>query len=59
MIILSTKSFVGAMAAGIVVGAVMGMMIDPINDKQHKKIYRNANNMFKTIGTIVDDVINM
>ena len=56
---MSTKSFVGAMAAGIVVGAVMGMMIDPINDKQHKKIYRTANNMFKTIGTIVDDVISM
>ena len=56
---MSTKSLIGAMAAGIVVGTVVGMMIDPINDKQHKKIYRNANNMFKTIGTIVDDVINI
>lgn len=56
---MSTKSFIGAMAAGIVVGTVMGMMIDPLNDKQHKKIYRSANNVFKTIGTIVDDVISI
>ena len=50
---MNTKNFLGAMAAGIVVGAVVGMMIDPINDKQHKKIYKNASNVFKTIGTIV------
>lgn len=56
---LSTKGTIGAMAAGIVIGAVVGMMIDPISDKQHKKICRNANNMFKTIGAIVDDVISM
>ena len=56
---MSTKSFMGAMAAGIVVGALAGMMLDPISDKQHKKRGRNANNMFKTIGTIVDDASNM
>lgn len=56
---MNIKSFVGAMATGIVVGTVVGMMIDPINDKQHKKIYKNANNVFKTIGSIVDDVISM
>lgn len=56
---MSAKSFVGALAAGVVLGAVAGMMIDPINDRQHKKIYKTANNMFKTIGTIVDNVISM
>ena len=59
MIEVSAKSFIGALATGVVLGAVAGMMIDPINDKQHKKICKTANNMFKTIGTIVDDVINM
>ena len=56
---LSTRSAIGAMAAGVVIGAVVGMMIDPINDKQHKKICKSANNVFKTIGAIVDDVISM
>lgn len=59
MISMSTKSVIGAAAAGIVIGAIAGMMIDPINDKQHKKIHRCANNMFKTIGTIMDELMSM
>lgn len=56
---MSTKSVIGATAAGVVIGAIAGMMIDPINDKQHKKIHRCANNMFKTIGTIMDELMSM
>ena len=59
MIYMSTKSLVGAAVAGAVVGAIAGMMLDPINDKQHKKISRCANNVFKTIGTIMDDIMSM
>ena len=56
---MSAKSVIGAVTAGAVVGAVMGIMLDPINDKQHKKMYRCANNIFKTIGSIIDEVVNM
>ena len=56
---MSAKSIIGALAAGAVVGAIAGMMIDPINDKTHRKIHKCANNMFKTIGIIVDDIVNM
>ena len=56
---MSVKSFMGAMATGVVIGAVAGIMLDPINDKQHKKLCKTANNVFKTIGSIVDDVISM
>ena len=56
---MSTKSLVGATVAGAVVGAIAGMMLDPINDRQHKKINRYANNMFKKIGSIVDDLMSM
>lgn len=59
MIYMSAKGTMGALAAGVVIGAVMGMMIDPLSDKQHKKICKNASNVFKTIGSIVDDVISM
>ncbi len=55
---MCAKHFLCAMTAGAVVGAVMGMVIDPINDKQHKKIHRSANNMFKTLGSIVDGIIS-
>ncbi len=59
MITMSMKSLIGAAAMGAVVGAVAGMVLDPISDKQHKKIRHCANNMFKTIGTIMDDLIGM
>lgn len=55
---MCTKNFLCAMTAGAIVGAVMGMVIDPINDRQHKKIHRSANSMFKTLGTIVDGFIS-
>ncbi len=57
--LMSTKSVIGCVAAGAIVGAIAGMMIDPINDKQHKKIHKCANNMFKTIGTIMDELVSM
>ena len=31
---MSAKGTMGALAAGVVIGAVMGMMIDPLSDKQ-------------------------
>lgn len=56
---MNKKGIVGAMAAGAVIGVVMGIVFDPINDRQHRKISRHANNVFKTIGAIVDDVVSM
>ncbi len=56
---MSTKSFISTLAAGMVVGAVAGIMLDPINDKTHKKIYKNSNNLFKTMGSIVDNILSM
>lgn len=56
---MNTKSILGALAAGAIIGAIAGIMIDPINDKQHKKIHKCANNMFRTIGSIVDDIVTM
>jgi len=56
---MNTKSLIGAAAAGMVIGAVAGMLIDPINDKQHKKMRKLSDNMFKTIGSVMDDLISM
>ncbi len=56
---MNAKGIIGAMAAGAVIGVVMGIVFDPISDRQHKKINKRANNMFKTIGAIVDDVVSM
>ncbi len=52
-----SKGFLGGVACGAVIGAAIGMLADPINDKQHKKICSSANHMFKTIGTVIDGIM--
>lgn len=53
------KKFAGGLITGAIVGAAMGMIIDPIGDKQHKKMRKTANGMFKTIGSVIDNVVDM
>ena len=52
-----SKGFWGGLACGAIIGAVMGMIADPINDKQHKKMKMCTGNLFKTIGTVVDGIM--
>ncbi len=54
---MSGKGFLGGLACGAILGAAVGMLADPINDKQHKKMKCSANSMFKTIGTVIDGLI--
>jgi len=53
------NKFSTGMIVGAIVGATMGMLIDPINDKTHKKMEKEANNMFRTIGTALDNVVSL
>lgn len=52
------KGFSTGIIAGAIIGATIGMLADPINDKQHKKIKRQTGNMFRTLGSVVDSVID-
>ena len=53
------KSITCGMIVGAVAGAVMGMIADPINDKTHKKMIKEKNNIFRNIGTAIDNVISI
>ena len=53
------NKFSTGMKVGAIVGATRGMLIDPINDKTHKKMEKEANNMFRTIGTALDNVVSL
>ncbi len=55
---MRSKGFWGGMITGTMIGAAIGMLADPINDKQHKKINTSASHMFKTIGAVVDGIMN-
>lgn len=54
---MCSKGFLGGIACGAVLGAALGMLADPINDKQHRKMKNSANHMFKTIGTVIDGIM--
>ena len=49
--------FIGGIVCGAVVGAAIGMLADPISDKQHKKLKSSAGHMFKTIGSVIDSIM--
>lgn len=53
------KGFTTGLIAGAVLGAAVGMVADPIKDKQHKKMMRSKDNMFKTIGGMIDSFMHM
>ena len=54
---MMTKGFFGGLACGALIGAAIGMLADPMTDKQHKKLKSSANHMFKTVGTVIDSVM--
>ncbi len=56
---MSSKGFTTGLIAGAVLGAAVGMIADPVKDKQHKKMMRDKNHMFKMIGSAIDDLMHM
>ena len=51
--------FTTGIIVGTMVGAAVGMLMDPINDKTHKKMQRETNGIFRYIGAAVDNIIGM
>ncbi len=47
------------MATGMVVGAAVTMMADPISDKQHRKFVKKTEGVFRNLGGIIDNAMDM
>ena len=54
---MSKTCFTAGMIAGIMIGAVTGMLMDPIKDKQSKVMKKGASKAFRTLGSIIDTII--
>ncbi len=54
---MSKTWFTAGMVTGIIVGAVTGMMMDPIKDKQSRAMKKGASKAFRTLGSIIDTII--
>ena len=42
-----------------IIGATFGMLLDPISDKRHKQLSKKKNEMFKTVGAAIDNIMDM
>lgn len=47
------------MATGMVVGAAVTMMADPISDKQRRKFVKKTEGVFRNLGGIIDNAMDM
>lgn len=50
-------SFLGGVIAGAIVGSALTMVMDPVTDKQRRKMHKGTQSMFKTMGTVIDAII--
>ncbi len=51
---MKSLEFIGGVIAGAVVGSAITMFMDPVSDKQRKKMHKKSNHIFKTMGSVLD-----
>lgn len=49
--------FTKGLITGAMVGAVMGIMFDPLHDKDRKRMKRNTQKYLKTAGNMMDSMM--
>ena len=48
--------FLSGIIAGAIVGAAVTMVVDPVSDRDRRKLYRNTRNVFRAMGNVVDTI---
>ena len=56
---ISFKGFTTGLMAGAVVGGIMGAVIDPLKDKESKKIHKSAGSIMHSVGNLIDGFSDM
>lgn len=51
-------SFITGVVAGAIVGSALTMVMDPITDKQRRKLHKGTHSVFKTMGTVLDAMMS-
>lgn len=55
---MKKSGFVLGLISGAVVGSVVGMAIDPVKDKHSKAMKKGTTRAFKTLGSVIDTIID-
>lgn len=56
---MSKVSFIAGVMSGMVIGTAVGMVVDPMKGRQAKAIKKGAGRAFKTLGSVIDSIIDM
>lgn len=56
---MNCSGFIKGMATGMVVGAAVTMMTDPITDKQRRKFAKKTEGIFRNLGGVIDNAMDM
>ncbi len=46
--------FLGGIIAGAIVGSAVTMVLDPVSDRERRKLYRGTRNAMKKVGYMID-----
>lgn len=50
------KGFAAGMLTGAAVGSIVGMVLDPLKDKDSKKLRQSAGNLMNSVGDAIGDM---
>ena len=56
---MNYSNFVKGMAAGMVVGAAVTMVADPLSERQKHKLAKKTEGVFKSVGSVIDTAVSM
>jgi gas vesicle protein len=56
---MGSGGFMKGMAAGLLLGACAAMIVDPVSDKQKRKMQKKTEGVFRNIGNIIDSAISI
>ena len=56
---MMTHGFIKGMATGALFGMGVMMAVNPITEKDRKRIAKSTSRMFTTIGSVADNIVDM
>ena len=51
--------FIKGTLVGFAVGAAVGVMTDPLSDRERRKISKKTEGIFRNIGSVMDNIIDI
>ena len=56
---MSYAGFFKGMTTGLIIGAAVTMLTDPVSDRQRRKIHKKTEGIFRDIGGFIDTAMDL